>query len=212
MKKVIVSLVIILLLAITFFQYKKFTRLNAPHTYEYTISEKVDASYYDPSVVKDYYEIAYEIGSFAREQWVNFKIDVLYQDNSSPQSQQATLTYNKMRAAAKELEARLIESKSLKEEGYSNADIRIMHEKGLSTSDYKLYTAFGSTIYQYGDEDKGIYLMQQKLNEKGFPIKIDGIFNQETKHAVMEFQEKQNLFPSGIAGKETLQLLYATKN
>lgn len=212
MKKVIVSLVIILLLAITFFQYKKFTRLNAPHTYEYTISDKVDAAYYDPSVVKDYYEIAYEIGSFAREQWVNYRIDVLYQDNSSPRSQQATLTYNKMRAAAKELEARLIESKTLKDLGYSNSDIRIMHDKGLSTSDYKIFTAFGSTIYQFGDEDKGIFLMQQKLNEKGFPIRIDGIFNEETKHAIMEFQEKQNLFPSGIAGKETLQLLYATKN
>lgn len=212
MKKVIVSLVIILLLAITFFQYKKYTRLNAPHTYEYSISDQVDGAYYDPAVVKDYYEIAYEVGSFAREQWVNYRIDVLYQDNSSPQSKQATLTYNKMRAAAKELELRLIESKQLKSQGYSNAEIKVMHEKGLSTSDYKLFTAFGSTIYKYGDEDKGIYYMQQKLNEKGYPIRIDGIFNQETKHAVMDFQEKENLFPSGIAGKETLQLLYATKN
>lgn len=212
MKKVIISLVVILLLAITFFQYKKYTRLNAPHTYEYPISSEVDPDYFDPSVVKEYYETAYEVGSFAREQWVNYRIDVLYRDNSKSLSKQATLTYNKMRAAAKELENRLIQSSQLKKQGYSNADIKIMHEKGFSVRDFDLFATFGSTVYQFGDKDPGILYMQQKLNEQGYPIRIDGIFNQETKKAIMDFQNKQQLYPSGIAGKQTLQLLYATKN
>lgn len=211
MKKIIVSVVIVLLLVIVFFQYKKYTRLNAPHSYEYKISESVDVNYFDPSVVKDYYELSYDIGSFAREQWHNHNIDVLYKDNATELSKRATLTYNKMRAAAKELEAKLEGSAALKAKGYSNSDIKTIYEKGLSIQDFEIYKIYGETLLQFGDEDKGVLFMQEKLNEKGFPIRIDGIYNLETKGAVMEFQNKNKLFPSGIADKYTLQLLFENK-
>lgn len=204
MKKLIVLLIIVLLGFIVFFQFKKYTRLNAPAQYEYPINPKVDVNYYDQKMVADYYELAFEVGSYARSQWFNHKIDVLYKDNSSDASLKATAVYNQMKASVAEIENHLLLSSKLKSQGFSNADIRAMDSRGESPKQYLLYKKIQNADLKFGDEGSDVLIMQQELNKKGLKIRIDGIFDRETEDAVMKFQLENNLFADGIADERTL--------
>ena len=54
------------------------------------------------------------------------------------------------------------------------------------------------------------YLRAQTLVDSSFPqVPIDGIFDTQTKNALIEFQIRNNLAPTGIADRTTWELLYA---
>lgn len=46
--------------------------------------------------------------------------------------------------------------------------------------------------------------LQSILNRLGYGLKVDGIFGQNTKNAVIAFQRNANIRVDGIVGKETL--------
>lgn len=53
------------------------------------------------------------------------------------------------------------------------------------------------------------YLRAQTLIDSTFPpVPIDGIFDTQTKNALIDFQIRNNLAPTGIADKTTWDLLY----
>ena len=53
------------------------------------------------------------------------------------------------------------------------------------------------------------YLRAQTFVDKNaIPVPIDGIFDSQTKTALIEFQRKNGLPPTGIADRETWDLLY----
>ena len=53
------------------------------------------------------------------------------------------------------------------------------------------------------------YLRAQSLIDKSFPyVPIDGIFDTQTKLALMEFQKRNNLAQTGVADRTTWELLY----
>ncbi len=65
-----------------------------------------------------------------------------------------------------------------------------------------------TTLY-VGDRGEDVRKMQVRLAELGYlNDTIDGIFGQKTKKAVERFQSYNNLKVDGIAGKDTLTLLY----
>lgn len=212
MKKLIVSIFLIFLLVMAFFRYQDYTRLNAPNDYGYVINAEIDNNYHDQVLVKEYYKIAYEIGSFAREQWFNHKIDVLYQDNESKESQRATKAYNQMLSAVSQIEAQLIKSANLKKQGFSNREIKLMQDEGLSTKEYTLNNSLSSLILKHGDQGPNVMEMQKRLSKEGHVLLIDGIFDNETMGVVMEFQQNNGLFPSGITDKQMLLLLFKDIN
>ena len=49
--------------------------------------------------------------------------------------------------------------------------------------------------------------MQKLLIAKGFSVKLDGVYNDETTNAIKEFQQKNTLYPSGVADEITINLL-----
>lgn len=210
MKKLVLILAVIFLSLIVFFQYKKYTRLNAPQQYDYAINPAIDINYHDQKMVADYYQLAYEIGSFARSQWFNYKIDVLYKDNESKESIEATAVYNQMRASVTEIEQRLLTSAKLKSKGYSNNDIQEIERLGIAPELYQVHKTFSTTRMQYGDEGDDILTVQRLLNKHGYHIKEDGIFNQETKETIIAFQQKNNLLDLGITNEQTLLKLLST--
>ncbi len=54
------------------------------------------------------------------------------------------------------------------------------------------------------------YLRAQSLVDPTAPkVPIDGIFDTQTKNALIEFQLKNNLAPTGIADRATFDLLYS---
>lgn len=54
------------------------------------------------------------------------------------------------------------------------------------------------------------YLRAQAFVDKSAPlISVDGIFDPQTRYALSEFQRKNSLQPTGIADRETWDLLYS---
>ena len=53
------------------------------------------------------------------------------------------------------------------------------------------------------------YLRAQAfVDENAIPVPIDGIYDTQTQNALIEFQRKNNLAPTGIADRTTWDLLY----
>ncbi len=54
------------------------------------------------------------------------------------------------------------------------------------------------------------YLRAQRSTDATFPsVPIDGIFDTHTRDALMEFQRRNNLSPSGVADRTTWDMLYS---
>lgn len=54
------------------------------------------------------------------------------------------------------------------------------------------------------------YLRAQALVDNTFPpVPIDGVFDTQTKKALIEFQNRNNLAPTGIADRTTWDVLYS---
>lgn len=55
----------------------------------------------------------------------------------------------------------------------------------------------------YGSRGGDVSALQEKLNEKGYKLEVDGIFGDKTKAAVVDYQKKNQLQVDGIVGEET---------
>lgn len=53
----------------------------------------------------------------------------------------------------------------------------------------------------------GVKWLQNKLNEKGYNLKVDGIAGNITIGAVLDFQKKHGLVPDGVVGPDTQKKL-----
>ena len=62
---------------------------------------------------------------------------------------------------------------------------------------------------QRGDKSADVLAMQKALQALGYPLEADGSFGSATYDAVIAFQKTHNLKQDGIAGNDTLTLLYA---
>lgn len=207
MKRILILLVVISLIVIAIFQYLDYRKFNEDGSYDYVVSEKVDANYYDKSMLSDYYSTAYQIGSLAREVWFNHKIDVKAVDKGDVNSINASLAYEQLRIKAKSLESKLTESKRLKDLGFDNEAIRLIEEKGISEKNYHAYKILGDNILKKGDKSEAVWELQRLLVAAGFEIPIDCMFSDQTETALKEFQKSKNIFPSGIAGMQVFKLL-----
>lgn len=58
-----------------------------------------------------------------------------------------------------------------------------------------------------GSKGDYVTILQSKLVQKGYRIKVDGIFGQNTKIALVDFQAQNNLVKDGICGAKTWQKL-----
>ena len=193
---------------IAYFQYKKWTKFNPPNSYDYVVSDSIDIGFYDPLILKEYYTSAFEIGSFARRYWYNEGIDVLF-PGEKPHDLEVANQYNRLVAVTKQIEDRLKRSFQLKGQGYTNTEIKQMFENGWTAQHYEAFKAqeyLSNT--NFGDINKNVWKLQQRLNEKGFETIVDGNYRIDTRVKLMEFQSENDLFPSGQLDEDTYNLLF----
>lgn len=190
------------------FEYLDYTRFVTPVDYNYTVNEKIDYNYHDQSVVKDYLKNVYEIGLFANEQWYNFEIDVRFVDHENLQSKLASEIYHQMLIQTKYIEEKLIQSKVWKEQGMDNEAIKYLEESGTSVEMYRFKQQFKRATIALNDSGQEVKHLQNLLHLNGYEIARDGLFKEETKKAIVDFQLKNNLIPTGVANQETLYILY----
>ncbi len=206
MKRLLSIVIIIGIIAYILVQFLKDRRFNPPSAYDYEISQTIDTDYYDPSVVKEYYKTALEVGSYARSLWNNDKIDVRFMDKAREKSKEATAYFESLQATAMWLETKLEKSKEWKDLGYTDDDVQLM-EQGLTKKDLELRSKAHLIGLKRGTNGAPVWELQKMLNLSGDSIPEDGLFNQITVNRVREFQRANNLFPSGEIDKQTLQAL-----
>jgi peptidoglycan hydrolase-like protein with peptidoglycan-binding domain len=56
-------------------------------------------------------------------------------------------------------------------------------------------------------KSQNVRMLQKDLNKKGFGVKVDGIYGQETSSAVSKFQATEKLRPTGLTNQSTLNKL-----
>ncbi|WP_420388574.1 peptidoglycan-binding domain-containing protein [Roseivirga sp.] len=188
-------------------QYLKDRRFNPPSGYDYVISTEIDTDFYDKTVVQQYYKLAYDAGSYARSLWFNDGIDVRMMDRENHESTQATDYYNKLLAAAKQLEDQLEYSKTLRDQGLTKEQIRVVFEQGLTPDDIKFEMHSELVGLKIGDNGARVWELQKLLNTQGDSIPEDGIFNILTRQRLRTFQQSNQLFPSGEVDTKTLKAL-----
>lgn len=199
MKKILFLVIVLVLGIFAYNQYKQLQRFSPPSAYDYTAkTEDIDVQYYDPQVIARYFELCYEVGRFARQAWYNHRIDVRFPDESNPQSLQAALHYQQLLVNLQQLEARLIEAKKLKQKGFDNQAIRYIEEQGIAPDMYPAHRLLKGKQLQRGDKGEAVWYLQQLISQKHAPIRVDGIFNDETEQAIKEIQRKLNRYPSGV--------------
>ncbi|WP_448528729.1 hypothetical protein [Raineya sp.] len=208
MKRVIIFLFLVFLGLLTFFQYQKYRKFSYPNAYDYVINmQEIDVNYHEPALVKEYFETATHLGNFAREQWTNHGIDVLSADMEIPQAKNAAHTYQTMRARVKFLEAKLILSKKLKQQGFDNEAIAYIEKNGISEKNYALHKLLAGKTFRKGDKDRAIWEIQKLISQKWQPIQIDGVFSDETEQTIKKIQQEKQSYPSGVIDEDFLKLL-----
>ncbi|MGW8123360.1 peptidoglycan-binding domain-containing protein [Roseivirga echinicomitans] len=207
MKRLLVIVILIGIISYITVQYLKDRRFNPPSAYDYALSEKIDTNFYDPVVLKNYYKTALEVGSYARSLWRNDKIDVRFINDEDFESTRATDLYNEMIATANMLQAKLELSAKLKSEGYSNYEVQMYFEQGLTPEELKLDRNYDLLGLKIGARGAAVWELQKLLNTNADSIPQDGIFNLITTNRLKTFQEKNGLFPSGEVDEKTLKAL-----
>ncbi len=206
MKRLALILIAASLVVIAYFQYKSHQRFNPPSSYDFMINDSIDVNFYDPMVVQQYYENCYKIGQFARSAWYNEEIDVLFPADTRA-AQDLAEVYGRLVATTQRLEDLLVYSAKLKSQGYDNRAVAYIQEHGIPPKDYKYITNANFIGLKPGMVSDEVWEMQKILIAMGYDIPKDGNFGQETETALRDFQQKHDLFPSGILNERTLKIL-----
>ncbi len=98
--------------------------------------------------------------------------------------------------------------------GYIRSDLMEIVEDGeaSTSSEQQSSQKDTQTWLKLSDEGEKVATLQNALKEKGYFFgPVTGAFGAMTRTAVMDFQRENNLKVDGIAGTETLELLYLGK-
>ena len=72
-----------------------------------------------------------------------------------------------------------------------------------------LAPSFPGTPLHQGSQGTHVRTIQQRLNDLGYAIMIDGIFGPATREVIVAFQRKKNLLGDGMVGPKTWAGLWA---
>ena len=214
MKQIIIFLLIIIAALIGYGKYSDYKRYNTPEV-TYKTSKNIDVNYHDKKVVFDYYNAIEDLNSYVMLQWTANAIDVRTPEDDNIETKTAVKTYADKKAKIAYYEALLEQSKNLKENGLSNAEIQFLEVNGLDYETHKknqqiekIKSLFNTSVKLYnGEKNAIVYEVQKELVKKGYDIQIDGVYRVETLNAIKSFEEKNNLLADGYLDKLTLDLL-----
>ena len=217
MKKILILILIIIISIFAYSEYKEYQRFH-PKNVAYKASEAIDLNYHDQTMVYSYNEAITALNGFVITQWSANSIDVRNPEDDDTETQYAVNMYTKKLAKVKFFEAKLEQSKTLKEKGFSNTKIKSIETEGITAEDYNarlkaekfkrlLIESFPKKSLVNGQKNAFVYEIQKLLVKKGFDIPVDGVYKNITSDALKAFEEKNQLFPDGKIDPMTLDLL-----
>lgn len=204
----ILSIVVVWYVANKYLQHKKYENIAR---FDKLPSEAIDASFYDQNQVKLYMQNCKQLTDLAKILWLKNGIDVLKDEEAFGEAESKLNAYHALAKLNETLEIHLKESKELKAQGLSNDDIAEILNKGLTIGAYQIekdkQAAYeflkGKNVNRTSPADQ-VWEMQKLLNANEYIIPIDGIFNSITDSALVDYQSKNNLYPSHSCNDVTL--------
>ncbi|SFC97335.1 peptidoglycan-binding domain-containing protein [Algibacter pectinivorans] len=215
MKQIIIFLLVIIVLAIGYNIYKEHKRFTPPE-YEYVTNKNIDLNYHDRSFLLNYYKAVEDLNGHVITQWSANGIDVRNSDSDDEEELAAISKYTDKLGAVKFYEDQLVKSKTLKDSGLTNANIKLLETKGISIAEFekekvqsKLIALFNDNISELrvGQKSVFVYELQKLLVKNGFDIPVDGLYKTITRDAILSFEEKNGLFPDGKVDLLTFEAL-----
>lgn len=208
MKRLFYLIIIIGIPILLFFQYQNWRKFSPPNQYDYALSEKIDINYFDQEAVKTYYKNVQEIGSFARSVWHTYGIDVRNYDQNDSESVAKAAYYDLLVSQTKLLEKQLEQSQQYKSEGYTNKEVEQLLKTGITPEAMKKEKMISQHLFlQFGNLSQEVYTLQKLLTSKGYTTPVDGNFRSSTQEMLQKFQTDNDLAPTGISDRATLEVL-----
>lgn len=218
MKQIIIFLLVVILAVLGYNQYQKYKRFSLSG-YEYVIPDKIDIHYWDQDVLFRYYESVERLNGFVITQWSAHGIDVRNPKKDNSKTRAAVQNYSDLKAKVTYYENALAESARLKDEGWGNKEIKLLYEgkfeinkredskKRKYTTLQLMFDELNTPEIRSGTRGALVYEIQQILISKGYNIPSDGIYRIETTNAILDFEEKNELFPDGVLDRLTFEAL-----
>ena len=215
MKQIIILLLIIIASIIGYGKYSDYKRYNAPEV-NYRTEAQIDVAYHDQVLLLNYNEAIENLNGYVMLQWTANEIDVRTPEDDNLKSKNAVEKYAKKLAKVRYYEAILENSLQLKEKGLSNTQIKFIQENGIDLETYqrklkyeKIKSLLNANVKLYnGSKNAIIYEVQKELNNKGYKIKIDGVYRIETLNAIKEFEKSNNLLADGLLDELTVEIMF----
>ena len=191
-----------------YLEHKKYENISR---FDKLPNDSIDVNFYDPSIVKMYFKNCKQLTDLAKTLWLKNGIDVAKDKTGFGEAESKLNSYNALLRITQPMEIHLKESRELKEQGLSNEEISEILNKGITIGAYQIekdkQAAFeflkGKNVNRASSADQ-VWEMQKLLNANEYNIAIDGIFNSNTDSALVDYQTKNNLFPSHTCNDVTL--------
>ena len=209
--------VLLLLVLIGSWGYHRYTihkRYENISRFDYLPKDSIDYSYYDQGALREYLENCDKLSQIAKTLWLKDGVDVTTAKTGRGEIQSKINRYNTLLRYTKILEAKLSESKDLKDEGLNNDVIAIALDKGITigavenerdkVAGYEFLK--GKNVSARSPQNE-IWEMQKLLNANDYNINISGVFDAVTDSVLLDFQKSNNLYPSHVCDDMTLKKL-----
>ena len=192
-------------------QYKKYENISR---FDYLPKDSLDYSFYDQGTLATYLDNCDRLTDMAKALWLKNGVDVTTTKTGFGETQSKIDRYNSLLKYTKLLEAKLSESKDLKDQGLNNDIIETILDKGITIGavenekdkmdGYEFLKGKNVSAHSPSNE---IWEMQKLLNANDYNININGVFDASTDSALLDFQKANNLYPSHVCDDITLKKL-----
>jgi hypothetical protein len=192
-------------------QHKKYENISR---FDYLPLDSIDYSYYDQAVLDKYFDNCQKLTDQAKALWLKKGVDIHTDKTGFGETQSQINRYQVLLKYTKVLEAKLSESKDLKDQGLGNDVIEAILDKGITIgavenekdkmAGYDFLKGRNVSAHSAPGE---IWELQKLLNANDYNININGIFDASTDSALLDFQKGNNLYPSHICDDMTLKKL-----
>ena len=192
-------------------QHKKYENISR---FDYLPKDSIDYSYYDQAALARYFDNCQKLTDQAKCLWLKNGVDIHTAKTGFGETQSKINRYQALLRYTKVLEAKLAESKDLKDQGLGNDVIEAILDKGITIgavenekdkmAGYEFLK--GRNVSAHSPQSE-IWEMQKLLNANDYNININGIFDAATDSALLDFQRTNNLYPSHICDDITLKKL-----
>lgn len=201
MKAIIIFLLLIILGIISYNFYSNWKRFHPPN-YQYTTDVVIDGNHPNKALLLDYHQAIARLNGYVITQWTANNIDVRNPESDDAEVLAAVTTYREKIGVVKFYEAQLL---APQKEEVVKTETAAQRKKKLIKSLFTENPA--KNTFRLGERSPLVFEIQKLLYAKGDTIKIDGVFNTETRNALQSFEKKNGLFPDGKLDLITLEYL-----